>query len=155
MRYLKIILFISAITTLWAAEVQITADKFFADETKKMSVFDGNVKVLKESDKLTAKKVTIEFDEKKQPIRYIATGDAKANMVMKEKKYYAEAEKMTYEPSKSLYILEKKAFLHDIETDKKVYGEYIKVNQVNGHYEVDGKGGAPVKFIFKVEDQKK
>jgi len=120
-----------------------------------MSVFDGNVKVLKENDKLTAKKVTIEFDEKKQPIRYIATGDAKANMLMKEKKYYAEAEKMTYEPSKSLYVLEKKAFLHDIETDKKVYGEYIKVNQLSGHYEVDGKGGAPVKFIFKVEDQKK
>ena len=155
MRYSKTILLISTITTLWAAEVQVTADKFFADETKKVSVFDGNVKVIKESDKLTSKKLTIEFDDKKQPIRYIATGDAKANMLMKEKKYYAEAEKMTYEPSKSLYILEKKAFLHDIETDKKVYGEYIKVNQVSGHYEVDGKGGAPVKFIFKVEDQKK
>lgn len=155
MRYSKTILLISTITTLWAAEVQVTADKFFADETKKMSVFDGNVKVIKESDKLTSKKLTIEFDDKKQPIRYIATGDAKANMLMKEKKYYAEAEKMTYEPSKSLYILEKKAFLHDIETDKKVYGEYIKVNQVSGHYEVDSKGAAPVKFIFKVEDQKK
>ncbi len=155
MRYVKSIWFLSVITSLWAAEVQVTADKFFADETKKMSVFDGNVKVIKENDKLTAKKLTIEFDDKKQPIRYIATGDAKANMVMKEKKYYGEAEKMTYEPSKSLYIFEKKAFLHDMETDKKVYGDFIRVNQVTGHYEVDGKGGAPVKFIFKVEDQKK
>lgn len=155
MKYIKLTILFLMLTSLHAGEVQITADKFFADETKKISVFDGNVKVLKENDKLTAKKVTIEFDAKKQPIRYIATGDAKANMMMKDKKYYGEAEKMTYEPAKSLYILEKKAFLHDIETDKKVYGDYIKVDQVSGHYEVDGKGGNPVKFIFKVEDQKK
>ena len=66
-----------------------------------------------------------------------------------------EAEKMTYEPSKSTYILEKKAFLHEIESDKKVYGDYIKADQISGQYEVDGKGKAPVKFIFKVEEQKK
>jgi len=35
MKYLKVILGLSAITVLWAAEVQVTADKFFADETKK------------------------------------------------------------------------------------------------------------------------
>ena len=155
MKYFKIATFFLMLTSLQAAEVQITADKFFADETKKLSTFDGNVKVIRESDKLTSKKLVIEFDDKKQPIRYIATGDAKANMLMKAKKYYAEAEKMTYEPSKSVYILEKKAFLHDLETDKKVYGDYIKVNQVSGQYEVDAKGGNPVKFIFKVEDKQK
>lgn len=155
MKFFKLATLFLTLFSLQAAEVQITADKFFADETKKLSVFDGNVKVIKENDKLTAKKVAIEFDDKKQPIRYIATGDAKANMIMNGKKYYAEAEKMTYEPSKNLYILEKKAFLHDIETDKKVYGDYIKVDQMSGHYEVDAKGGNPVKFIFKVEEHKK
>ena len=96
----------------------------------------------------------IEFDNKKQPLRYIATGDAKGNLTMNQKKYYGEAEKMTYEPNKSLYTLEKKAFLHEIETDKKVYGDFIRVDQISGQYQVDGKGSAPVKFIFKVEDKK-
>jgi len=139
---------------LIAAEVEITADKFFADEKKKISIFEGNVKVVKEGDKITAKKITIDFDDKKQPIRYIATGDAKANLTMNQKKYYGEAEKMTYEPNKSLYTLEKKAFLHELDTDKKVYGDFIRVDQISGHYEVDGKGTGPVKFIFKVEDKK-
>lgn len=140
---------------LFCAEVEVRADKFFADEKKKVSVFEGNVKITKEQDKLVAKKVTIEFDDKKQPLRYIATGDAKVNMIMNAKKYYGEAEKMTYDPNKSLYVLEKKAFLHEIDTDKKVYGDFIRVDQISGQYEVDGKGKAPVKFIFKVEDQKK
>lgn len=155
MKYFKCAALCMLATFLYAANVEVTADKFFADETKRISVFNGNVKVLKESDKLTANKVTIDFDAKKQPIRYVALGDAKVNMTMNAKKYYGEAEKMTYEPSSSTYILEKKAFLHDLETDKKVYGDYIRVEQLNGHYVVDGKEGTPVKFIFKVEDTKK
>lgn len=139
---------------LYAAQVEIIADKFFADEKKKISIFEGNVKVTKESDKITANKITVEFDDNKQPTRYIATGNAKANLIMNQKKYYGEAEKMTYEPNKSLYILEKKAFLHELDTDKKVYGDFVRFNQLSGHYEVDGKGSAPVKFIFKVEDKK-
>ena len=139
---------------LIAAEVEVTADKFFADENKKISIFEGHVVVIKEGDKLTANKIVIELDNKKQPLRYIATGDAKGNLTMNQKKYYGEAEKMTYEPNKSLYTLEKKAFLHEIETDKKVYGDFIRVDQISGQYQVDGKGSAPVKFIFKVEDKK-
>jgi len=140
---------------LYAAEVEVTADKFFADEKKLVSIFEGNVKVVKEKDTLNANKIIIEFDAKKQPLRYIATGNAKGNMLMNGKKYYGEAEKMTYETAKSQYIFEKKAFLHEIDTDKKVFGDYIKADQISGQYEVDGKGKAPVKFIFKVEDQKK
>lgn len=154
MKFLMILSF-WAIGLVCAAQVEVTADKFFADEKKQVSIFEGNVVVIKEGDKLVANKVIIEFDAKKQPLRYIATGNAKANITMNAKQYYGEAEKMTYEPPKSLYILEKKAFLHEIETDKKVYGDFIRADQISGQYEVDGKGKAPVKFIFKVEDQKK
>jgi len=150
-----ILLACASLGWLFAAQVEVTAEKFFADEKKQVSHFEGNVVVIKEGDKLTANKVTIEFDAKKQPLRYIATGNAKANITMNAKKYYGEAEKMTYEPPKSVYTLEKKAFLHELETNKKVYGDFIRADQISGQYEVDGKGKGPVKFIFKVEDQKK
>ncbi|AFL68025.1 lipopolysaccharide transport periplasmic protein LptA [Sulfurospirillum barnesii] len=150
----SVVIWLMCASFLCAAQVEIVADKFFADEKKKVSIFEGHVKVTKESDKITANHITVEFDDKKQPIRYIAIGNAKANLIMNQKKYYGEAEKMTYEPQKSLYILEKKAFLHEIDTDKKVYGDYVRVDQNSGHYSVDGKGGEPVKFIFKVEDKK-
>ncbi len=138
-----------------AAEVEVTAEKFFADEKKKMSTFEGNVVITKESDKLTAKKVLIEFDDKKQPIRYIATGDAFVKMMMNGKHYEGKAQKMTYVPNENVYFLEQKAFLHELDTDKKVYGDYIRADQNSGQYEVDGKGKAPVKLIFKIEEKKK
>lgn len=155
MKHVKTLLFLGLCMCAFAENVEVTADKFFADEKKKVSIFEGKVTVKKGHDTLNAKKVVIEFDDKKQPLRYIATGDAKVNMTMTGKKYYGESEKMTYEPSKNLYTLEKKAFLHELETDKKVYGDYIKADQNSGQYEVDGKGKAPVKFIFKLEDEKK
>ncbi len=155
MKHVTALLFLVLSTCAFAENVEVTAEKFFADEKKKVSIFEGKVNVKKGSDTLNAQKVVIEFDDKKQPLRYIATGDAKVNMKMSGKKYYGEAEKMTYEPSKNLYTLEKKAFLHEIETDKKVYGDYIRADQNSGQYEVDGKGKAPVKFIFKLEDEKK
>ena len=133
MKFLMILM-IWAIGLVHAAQVEVTADKFFADEKKQVSIFEGNVVVIKEGDKLVANKVTIEFDAKKQPLRYIATGNAKANITMNAKKYYGEAEKMTYEPPISLYTLEKKAFLHEIETDKKVYGDFIRADQISGQY---------------------
>lgn len=155
MKHVTVLLFLVLSTCAFAENVEVTAEKFFADEKKKVSIFEGKVNVKKGSDTLNAQKVVIEFDDKKQPLRYIATGDAKVNMKMSGKKYYGEAEKMTYEPTKNLYTLEKKAFLHELETDKKVYGDYIRADQNSGQYEVDGKGKAPVKFIFKLEDEKK
>ncbi len=154
-KWLSLVALTCLVTPFYAAQVEVTAEKFFADEKKKISTFEGNVVVIKESDKLTAKKVLIEFDDKKQPIRYIATGDAFVKMIMNGKNYEGKAQKMTYMPNENVYLLEQKAFLHELDTDKKVYGDYIRADQNSGQYEVDGKGKAPVKFIFKVEEQKK
>ena len=138
---------------LFAEQVEITADKFTASETELTSVFTGNVKVVKGKDKLEAQKIVIYFDKNKQPQKYIATGNAKVNMSMKGKTYFGKGEKLTYEPVKLRYVIEKEGFLHEIETDKKVYGEKITVNQTEGTYEVDSDNTKPVKFIFQVDDK--
>lgn len=140
--------------SLYAANVEVVANKFFADEQKQISVFSGDVVVTKESDKLVANKVTINFDKKRQPLKYTAEGDAKVNLLINEKKYFASANTMIYYPTKDEYELIGNAFLHEILTDKKVYGDKIFVNQLTGRYEVDSKGKKPVKFIFQVEDKK-
>ena len=50
--------------------------------------------------------------------------------------------------------------MREIDTDKKVFGELIEVNQNSGTYSVKGDEKAakgekkPVKFIFQVEDKK-
>ena len=147
-------LLISALS-LYGEQVEVVADRFSADETKLRSEFTGNVKVTKGKDVLIADHLLITFDKKRQPIQYVAKGNAQATVVLKEKTYFVKGQILTYEPSRLRYTVQKDAFLHEKETDKKVYGETITVNQTEGTYEVDGKASQPVKFIFQVEEKPK
>lgn len=153
---MKSLLVMLSLATLLSAEtVEVVADKFFADEKKQITEFTGHVVVTKAKDKLVAKKVVITFDKKRQPLKYVASGDAKIDMIMNDKVYFGSAQTMIYDPIKDQYTLIKNAFLHEKVTNKKVYGEKIFVNQTTGRYEVESDGKKPVKFIFKVEEKKK
>ena len=145
----------SLVVVLNADTVEVVADKFFADEVKKVTEFTGHVIVTKSKDKLVANKVVINFNDKKQPLKYIATGSVKIDLTMKGKEYFGSAETMIYDPIKDQYTLVKNAFLNEKITNKKVYGNRIWVDQKTGRYEVDSDGEKPVKFIFKVEEKQK
>lgn len=137
-----------------AQTVEVVSDKFMADEIKQVTEFTGHVVITKGTDKLVAKKVTINFDKEKQPLKYIATGSAKIDLTMNGKVYFGSAETMIYDPVQDQYTFVKNAFLHEKITNKKVYGDRIWVDQKTGRYEVDSDGKKPVKFIFKVEEKK-
>ncbi len=152
---MKYLIYFLVITILSASEVQITADKFMANEAKGISTFTGKVHVIRGDDDLKADKVVIDFDKNKKPILYTATGHASVKMKIKGKNYFAKGDILIYNPNLLKYTIKKNAFLQEISTDKKVYGDVIRVDQVLGYYEVDGKKNEPVKFIFKVKDKKK
>ena len=152
---MKYLLLVLVATFLSASEVQITADKFMANEVKLVSTFRGHVHVTKGSDDLKADKIVIDFNKDKKPIKYTATGNAKANMTLNKKKYFASGNVLIYQPKLARYTIEKNAFLHELGTDKKVYGDVIQVDQNKGYHEVGSKENEPVKFIFKIEDKKK
>lgn len=139
-----------------AEQVEITSDNFFADEGKQISEFTGNVHIKKGAyDELHANKVIVHFDTKRQPTKYIATGNAKFKVMMKEKHYDGKGDTLTYEPAKQLYTVSGNGHLHEVETDKNVYGERIVVDQIAGTYNVNSGEKKPVKFIFQIEDKQK
>lgn len=146
---------ISLVSFLSAQTVEVVADKFYADEKKQVTEFIGNVIITKGKDKLVADKLVITFNKERQPLKYVASGNATIDMIMNESVYFGKAQTMIYDPIKDQYTLIKNAFLHEKVTNKKVYGEKIFVNQTTGRYEVESDGKKPVKFIFKVEEKKK
>ena len=139
---------------LFAEQVEVNADNFFADESKFVGEFSGKVKITKGKDVLTAEKVIIYFDSKKNPTKYVASGNAKFRVFIKNKTYDGSGSELIYEPTPNLYTINGNGFLHEIESDKKVYGEKITVNQNSGTYNVNSGKKEPVKFIFQVEDKK-
>ena len=149
-----IIAIIALVSFLLSAEVEITSNTFSADEKAQKAEFIGNVIITKEKNILKADKVLVEFNEKNEPIKYTATGNVDADLIMNGKRYKGKGKNFIYEPSRSAYTLWGDAYIHEIDTDKKIFGEKIDVNQLTGSYKVDGKDNTPVKFIFKVEDDK-
>ena len=143
-------------TALHAEQVEITSNSFFADANKQISEFTGNVHIKKGAyDELFANKVIVYFDTKRQPIKYVATGNARAKIAMKDKHYDGKGDTLTYEPATQTYTVTGNGHLHEVETDKNVYGEKIVVNQNSGTYNVNSDEKKPVKFIFQIEDKAK
>lgn len=138
-----------------AEQIEITADSFEADENKLIGKLDGNVVIKNGSfDKLTSDYARVLFDEKKQAKKYIASGNAKFWINLKGKDYDGGGAELTYEPATQIYTLSGNAYLHEVETDKKLYGAKIVVNKAKGIYSVYGQDNQPVKFIFETEVKK-
>ncbi|NLC28695.1 MAG: lipopolysaccharide transport periplasmic protein LptA [Campylobacteraceae bacterium] len=151
MRVIFIVILLS-VNCIFAAQVEVKADKFRASEVEQQGVFTGNVIVTKGEDILKSDRLVIYFDKNKNPLKYEATGSASVKMTMNDLHYYGEGKVLTYEPEETRYTIRENGFLHEVENDRKVYGDLIVVNQTKGTYEVDSKPSKPVKFIFQVEE---
>jgi lipopolysaccharide export system protein LptA len=145
-----VLLIVSFIKT---EQIDIDAESFYADEKGQFMEFI-NATVTKKEDKLTTDKIIVDFDKKGQPLKYVASGNVKVKVFLNDKHYNASGETLTYEVKNQKYILEGDAHLTEIDTDRKVYGDLIEVDQLNGTYSVKGKDSAPAKFIFQIEDKR-
>jgi len=138
----------------YANQVEVSADSFYADEKVGLGELVGNVLIKKgKNDRLNAKRVKIYFDKKRQPYKYEAISEAKFTILLNGKTYNGSGDVLTYEPKNQTYILKGNAFLHEIDSDKKIFGDEIIVEQLKGIYNVKSKDKEPVKFIFQVEDK--
>lgn len=152
MKKILIVLFLA--NAINAQNIEIKANRFFANEKELYSDLNGSVVIKKgEFDTLWAQNSRIYFDKNYQPTKYIATGNARFEVLINDKHYDGKAEILTYIPAKQIYIMNTDAYLHERESDKKIFGEIIEVSQKDGTYEVKSENKQPVKIIFQIEDK--
>ena len=148
----KFLVFLAILGSLGAEQVEITADSFEADENAKVGNLVGNVMIKNGAyDTLWANHAKVVFDENKKPQKYIASGNTRFKVMLKEKKYDGSGAELTYTPASEIYTLSGSAFLHEEETDKKLYGSKIIVDKKKGTYSVYSDKQKPVKFIFETK----
>ena len=155
MKYLIGTLICSTLLLAQSETLVIDAQDFQADDKKGISTFTGNVKIKMGQDKLNADKVDVYFatdkDNKKVPLKYEAAGKADFEIVTKDKHYIGNGDKVIYSPQKEEYTIIGNGFLQEKNDDRKVYGDTIYVNQLNGEARVKGSEQKPVKFIINVD----
>lgn len=155
-KYLIGTLFCSTLLFAQSETLIIDAQDFQADDKKGISIFTGNVKIKMGEDKLNAQRVDVFFETDKKtnnktPLRYEAMGKADFEIVTKDKHYVGNGDKIIYSPQKEEYTIIGNGFIHEQNDDRKIYGDTIYVNQLNGEAKVKGSENKPVKFIINVD----
>ncbi|BDY13917.1 lipopolysaccharide transport periplasmic protein LptA [Hydrogenimonas cancrithermarum] len=146
---------LSAVAIYAASEqVEITADRFEASETERLTKFIGHVHMKKGPDELNASKVFVYFDKARKPMRYEAVGNTSFVIHMDNNQtYVGRADRLLYRPGKEIYELFGNVVLKEPRLDRTLMGEKVVVEKISGKAHVEGKEDKPVKFIFKVEDK--
>lgn len=137
-----------------AEELKVISDNFKGDQKKGVAVFTGNVKVTKGSDELNASKVTIYTDKENKPTKYLAEGDVSFYIVTEQKeKYRGKAQTAIFLPNESEYHFYKKVDLIRLDDYRRVRGEKVVVNTVQGNAAAESAQDEPVVMTFTIQDK--
>ncbi|MCW1360859.1 lipopolysaccharide transport periplasmic protein LptA [Campylobacter jejuni] len=138
---------------LKAAPVEVTAMNFFSDENSGQSILSGNVFIKKEGDVLNSDKVVIYTDKNKKPIRYEATQNARFEVRLKDKSYKGSGDKFIYYVNSDIYEIIGNAYIIELETKRKIFGDKIIVDKKQKIYKVESFNKKPIRFVFDVEEK--
>lgn len=134
-----------------AQELKIKADMFDADEKSGVSVFSGNVNIMKGDDELNASKVTVFINTERQPTKYIAEGDVSFSISTKKGAIYkGVAQKVIFAPLSKEYYFYKNVHLRQIDETKEIIGDEVVLKTLDGKAHAKGAKSEPVMMIFKM-----
>ncbi|AJC87604.1 LptA/OstA family protein [Campylobacter insulaenigrae] len=146
-----ICLFLINIFALATQTIEVSAKDFYLDEKNEKSILSGDVEVKKGEDILNSQKLVI-FMKNKQPVKYIATNDAKFKIHMKDKTYHGSGDEFIYVVASDTYEINGKAKIIEVETNKQLFGDKIIVDRKNMTYRVISQDNKPAKFVFEVKE---
>ena len=139
---------------LLSQELRITADQFKTDEKTGITIFNGNVKVFKGSDKIEASSISIYTNEKREPIKFIADGDVSFYIKTDNNSIYkGVAQKVVYLPIKKEYHFFRDVHLEQIDDKKVIIGDEVFLKTIEGKAYAKGALKEPVIMIFDMPEK--
>ncbi len=157
MKFLLGLLITSSLLLGASEKLIIDAKNFETDDAKGITVFTGNVKLKKVKDKLNSNKLEIYMKpnskgKNRQPLKYIATGNADFEIHSNGKIYIGKGEKVIYEPTTQEYTVIGNGYLKETTENRELFGDKIFINQLTGNARVSGSEKKPVRFIINIEN---
>lgn len=136
-----------------ANQIEVSANEFKGDELSGRSVLSGNVLVKRDKDILRSEKLVIYTDKKRQPIKFVATGNANFELFLKDKAYKGKGDEFIYHAKSDSYEIKGNAFIEELTTKKRLYGNTIFVDRKKQTYSISGSKDKPARFIFELEQK--
>lgn len=157
MKNITILFLLSSLLTLLSAqELKVKANSFTSDQNTGVSVFSGNVNIIKANDELNASKVTIYVNKEKKPIKFVAVGNVSFSITSKNGGVYkGVAGKAIYLPSKKEYYFYENVHLQQLNDKKEILGDEVVLKTTDGKAYAKGLNKEPVIMIFNIDEGKK
>jgi len=140
--------------TLYAQKINVTSTSMTAEDMKKEVHFIDNAKAVQGDSWIHGDEIIVYFDENNQTKKYVSVGTVTFEFKEKENHYTGSANKVTYFPAKSTYVLVGKAIIDDLINKRHVNGDEITLDMTTGNANVKGSKEKPVKFIFDMQEKK-
>lgn len=153
----RVFLIILLAVSLFAQELQIKAKFFNADQKAGISIFEGDVNIIKGDDELNASKVTIYTNANQEPTKFIAEGNSSFKVKTVEGSLYrGKAHKVIYLPQVKEYYFYQDVHLKQLDDKKEIIGDEVILKTVEGKAYAKGAEKEPVIMIFNMpEDNNK
>lgn len=151
-----VFLAIFLVTALFAQELKVKAKLFTADQKSGISIFDGDVNIIRGSDELNASKVTIHTNTNQEPTKFIAEGGSSFYIKTVDGSLYSgKAQKVIYLPKEKEYSFFGDVHLKQLNEKKEIRGEEVVLKTTEGKAYAKGAQKEPVIMIFDMPDEKK
>jgi lipopolysaccharide export system protein LptA len=141
---------------LSAQELKVKANSFTSDQNSGVSIFMGDVNILKGADELNASKVTIFVNKEKKPTKFVADGNVSFSITSKKGTVYkGVAGRAIYLPNKKEYYFYDNVHLQQLNEKKEIMGDEVVLKTIDGKAYAKGMKKEPVIMIFNIDEEKK
>lgn len=136
-----------------AENLDIQAQKVFADEKKGVTIATGKVKMIKGEDKLNADEVRIYVNKVRKPLKFEAIGNVDFLLLTQDgRRLKGKSDTLIYLVQANEYQLIGKAQVQEIGKPNFLRGEKITLNNDNNFANVESSSNAPVRVIIDLND---
>ncbi|QOP45667.1 lipopolysaccharide transport periplasmic protein LptA [Sulfurimonas paralvinellae] len=151
-----LLLLSSFILLLDAQELKVKSNSFTSDQNSGISVFSGDVNILKGQDELNASKVTIYVNKEKKPTKFVADGNVSFNITSKDGAVYKGVSgRAIYLPNTKEYYFYENVHLQQLNDKKEIMGDEVVLKTTDGKAYAKGMKKEPVIMIFNIDEEKK
>ena len=136
-----------------AENLDIQAQKVFADEKKGVTIATGKVKMVKGEDKLNADEVRIYVNKVRKPLKFEAIGNVDFLLLTQDgRRLKGKSDTLIYLVQANEYQLIGRAQVQEIGKPNFLRGEKITLNNDNNFANVESSSSAPVRVIIDLND---
>ncbi|MCW8839299.1 MAG: lipopolysaccharide transport periplasmic protein LptA [Thiovulaceae bacterium] len=151
---MKLFLILLIGISIYANELKIKANSFESDQKKGVSIFSGNVNILRESDEINASKITVYTDSKNEPIKYLAEGNVSFHITTQEgAQYKGYSQKVIYVPLTKEYLFYEDVHIKQLGEKNEIIGDEVTIKTVEGKAKAKSNTNKPVIMIFDIKEK--